>query len=195
MAVAALRLSYSFAEYTRFERDAHERHEFVGGLILAMAGGTLEHSRLVMAVGSSLTVQLRGKQCAALESSARIRVAASGNAYYPDASVACGSLERDPDDPLSLANPATLVEVLSPSTAEYDRTDKLADYQRIPGLQHVVHVAHDEHRIDVWSRAQDGWNRVSYGEGETAELVSLGCRLDVTEIFRDPMAPADRSPA
>jgi Uma2 family endonuclease len=189
MTAIALRMSYSFAEYVRFERDAHEKHEFVGGLILAMAGGTLEHSRLVMAVAGSLMAQLRGRPCVVLESNARVRVAATGNAYYPDASVVCGTLERDADDSLSLANPTVLVEVLSPSTADYDRTDKLADYQLIPGLRHVVHVGHDEHRVDVWTHAESGWERVSYVNGETAVLNAVDCRLDVDEIYRDPLAP------
>jgi hypothetical protein len=57
----ALHLGYSFAEYARFERDAHERHEFVRGLILAIAGGTLEHGRLTAAVITALGAQLHGR--------------------------------------------------------------------------------------------------------------------------------------
>jgi len=78
-----------------------------------------------------------------------VRVAATGNAYDPDASVVRNALVRDPDDAEPSSNPAVLVEVLSPSTADYDRTDKLAGYQRIPSAQHLVHVEHDERRIDV----------------------------------------------
>ena len=129
VALAAVRLSYSFAEYARFERDARERHEFVGGLILAMAGGTLEHSRLAAAVTASLAAQLRGRPCVVLESNARVRVLETGNAFYPDGTVVCDAMERDAEDALSLTNPAVLIEVLRPSTAEYDRTDKLADYR------------------------------------------------------------------
>lgn len=186
----ALHLRYSFAEYVRFERDAREKHEFVRGMILAMAGGTLEHSALIAAVTTAIGGQLRGRPCRVLESNARVRVAASGNAYYPDGSVVCGSLQADPEDRLSLANPTVLVEVLSPSTAEYDRTDKLADYQRIPSLRHVVHVFHDEPRIDVWTRAENEWTCSSHRAGETAPLPAIGCTLDVTDVYRDPLAPS-----
>lgn len=188
MTGGALRLRYSYPEYVRFEREARERHEFVDGLILAMAGGTLEHSRLATAVMGALMAQLRGRPCVVLESNARIRVAATGNAYYPDATVVCTQMVRDAEDPLSLANPTVLVEVLSPSTAEYDRTDKLVDYQRIPGLSHVVHVCHDEQRIDVFTRSDREWVRVSAAPGEHAVLSAIGCELDVTEIYRDPLA-------
>ena len=189
MRSAALHLRYTLGEYLRFERDAHERHEFVGGLILAMAGGSLEHGALIASVTIALGAQLATRRCRVYDSNARVRVLATGNTYYPDLSVVCGHLETDPEDPLSMANPALLVEVLSPSTAEYDRTDKLADYQRIPSLQHVVHVAHDQHRIEVWTREATGWTMASYSDGESARLDALGCSLAVAELYRDPLAP------
>ena len=186
----ALHLGYSFAEYVRFEKDAREKHEYVRGLILAMAGGTIEHGRLIGAVVVALGTQLRGRPCSTFDSNVRVRVAATGNAYYPDASVVCGKLEADPEDSLSIGNPTLLVEVLSPSTASYDRTDKLADYQRIPSLRHIVHLVHDEQRIDVWTRAETDWVFSSHRPGDTAPLHAIGCTLDVTELYRDPLAPA-----
>jgi Uma2 family endonuclease len=189
-AMEALHLRYSFAEYVRFERDAREKHEYVRGMILAMAGGTIEHAALIAAVASALSGQLRGRACRTYDSNARVRVAATGNAYYPDVSVVCGTLQADTEDALSIGNPAVLVEVLSPSTAEYDRTDKLADYQRIPSLRHVVHVFHDEQRVDVWTRNETEWTCSTHRPGETAPLAAVGCTLDVTELYRDPLAPS-----
>ena len=188
MSAPVLRIDYSYQEYVRFEREAHDRHEFVGGLILAMAGGSLEHGRLTAAIISALGSQLGGRPCSVFDSNARVRVVASGNAYYPDASVVCDRLDVDPSDGLSMTNPAVLIEVLSPSTAEYDRTDKLADYQRIPSLRHVVHVAQDDARVDVWSRVGETWSRASYRAGEQARLDAIGCALDVTAVYRNPIA-------
>jgi Uma2 family endonuclease len=187
MATAAPRLHYTFADYLRHETESRDKHEYVAGLILAMAGGTLEHGGLASAVIIALGTQLRGQRCRVFDSDARVRVRRSGNAYYPDASVVRGALEVDPDDPDSMTNPVVLVEVLSPSTAEYDVGDKLADYQNIPSLVHVVHVAHDEHRIDVWTRSGESWTKVSYRDGSAAELAALDCRLDVSDLYRDPL--------
>jgi len=187
MAVQAPSLHYSFHEYVRFEAEAHERHEFVGGLILAMAGGTLEHARRTATVIELLGAQLRGQRCGVFDANARVRVTASGSAYYPDASVICGQVQVDPEDQLSATNPIVLVEVLSPSTAEYDRTDKLADYQSIPSVVHVVHVSHSEHQLDVWTRHPEGWLRETWSEGERALLPAISCSLDVSEIYRDPL--------
>ncbi len=137
---------------------------------------------------AALSAELRSRRCNVYDSNARVRVLATGNAYYPDASVVCGRLEQDDQDPLSMTNPIVLVEVASPSTAEYDRTDKLADYQRIPSLRHVVHVAHDEPRIDVWTCTAQDWEHRAYHGGESAALTAIDCHLDVAEIFRDPLA-------
>jgi Uma2 family endonuclease len=190
VSATAPQLGYTFSEYVRFEEDAREKHEFFCGSILAMAGGTLEHSRIANAVSASLTAQLRGKRCVVLESNARVRVRATGNAYYPDASVVCGEITHDQNDRLSLSNPSVLVEVLSPSTALFDRTEKLADYQLIPSLQHIVHVSHEQQSIDVWSRQDGRWECASFGPGQLAELPAIGCQLDVAETYRDPLAPA-----
>lgn len=188
MVAHALKLGYSFLEYVRFEKDARERHEFVSGLILAMAGGTLEHARYTANVIALLHAQLDGRKCSVFDSNARVRVPASGNAYYPDATVVCARTEVDPEDQLSAINPTVLVEVLSPSTAEYDRTDKLADYQRIASLRHIVHVAHDARRIDVWTRQDRGFSLRSWIDGERALLDAIDCHLKVADVYRDPLA-------
>ena len=78
----------------------------------------------------------------------------------------CGTLVLDSTDQRSIVNPTVLVEVLSPSTQEYDTGEKLADYFRISGLLHVVHVHHAEHRVDVHTRRDDGFSRESFGSGE-----------------------------
>jgi Uma2 family endonuclease len=189
MAGAAPSLHYSFSEYAKFEKEARDKHEFVSGLILAMAGGTLEHAALCSAVITALSTQLRGRRCRVFDSNARVRVMASGNAYYPDATVVCGRLEADQEDELSMTNPTVLVEVLSPSTQDYDRVDKLADYQTIASLVHVVHVAHDVKRLDVWQRTAAGWTVESFGEGARAGLPAIDCEIDVSELYRNPLAP------
>jgi Uma2 family endonuclease len=115
-------------------------------------------------------------------------VAASGNAYYPDASVVCGSLEADPTDQLSILNPSVLVEVLSPTTAGYDTAEKLQDYLQIPSVQHVVHVHHDARRVTVHTRRGGPFAATSAGPGETVHLDLVGATLTVDEIYFDPLA-------
>lgn len=186
---AAPRLRFSFQEYLLVDEASEARHEFLDGVILGMAGGSPEHARLAASVVAALGQKLAGKRCAVFSEALRVRALATGFAGYPDVTVVCGELERDPENAHTVTNPSVVVEVLSPSTAEYDRGEKLEHYKRIPSLQHVVFVAYDEARIDVLTRTEAGWNERTYRSAENAELPAIGCMLDVNGIFRDPLSP------
>lgn len=185
----SVRQHFSFAEYLSLEEIAAVKHEFLGGHVWAMAGGTPAHAAIAANVIALLSEQLRGRPCRVFTGDLRIRVHATGLGTYPDVSVVCGKLETDPDDPRgnTVTNPTALVEVMSPSTEEYDRGEKLAHYQRIPSLTEVVLVAHDERRLEVWRRDGGRWTLDVYRAGERARLPSIG-ELAVDEVYRDPLA-------
>ncbi len=185
---AAPPLHYPYAEYVAFEASADVKHEYVRGLILAMAGGTPEHGARAVRVMAALSTALRDRSCVVYDSDVRVRVAQADVTAYPDASVVCGQLETDRNDPHAITNPLLVVEVLSPSTEEYDRGDKLEAYKQIASLREIVLVAHDAPRIDVWHRSGDSWECESSAEGQRARLESVACELAVDEIFRDPLA-------
>jgi Uma2 family endonuclease len=111
----------------------------------------------------------------------KVHVAATGLFTFPDVSVVCGKVERSPDDRNAIANPALLVDVLSPSTAEYDRGEKLRHYQQLPSLQAVLLVAYDEKCVTAVCRTQDGW--VTTLHRELVELVQPPARLSVRELY------------
>lgn len=187
--VAPVRLHrYTYSEYLSLEDGSNVRHEFLDGEIYAMAGGTPEHAAVCMNVGTSLNNQLRGKGCRVHSSDLRIRVLETGLATYPDVTVVCARAEIDPENKLTIINPKVLVEVLSPSTAAYDRGEKLTHYQRIPSLREVVLVAHDERLIEVWRRDEIGtWTRTEARSGSIL-LESIGCSLEVADVYRDELA-------
>jgi Uma2 family endonuclease len=98
--------------------------------------------------------------------------------------VVCGPSERDPSDANAITNPILIVEVLSPSTEEYDRGDKFEHYKRIPSLQQYVHVSHGERQIEVWSRAaHDEWTCVSGQAGSRLALKSINADLSVDDVY------------
>jgi Uma2 family endonuclease len=118
-------------------------------------------------------------------------VKATGLLTYADATVICGRVELDPSDPKkhTVANPRVLVEVLIPSTEDYDRGEKLGQYKHIPSLQEVVLVAHDRREVEIIRRERDGsWSRHVAREHDSAALTSIGCELAVADIYRDPLA-------
>lgn len=181
---------YTYAEYLALERSSNTRHEFCDGEIFAMAGGTREHAAICANLIALLGAQLRGRGCQAHSSDLRIRVRETGLATYPDVSVVCRPVEFDPDDrnTTTVTNPVLLVEVLSPSTADYDRGEKLRHYQRIAALREVVLVAHDERLLEVWQRGDGGvWSRRELRHG-VLELASVPCALPIDEVYRDELA-------
>lgn len=162
------------------------KHEFLGGDIYAMAGGTPEHAALSAALIARLAALTRGGPCRAYTSDLRVRVLRTGLATYPDAAVVCGPLERDPESPSHVTNPALLLEVLSPGTEEYDRGEKREHYQQIDSLKEYVVLAQDRPHIEIWRRGDDGaWTHAALGAGETLMLESLGGSLAVDELYAD----------
>jgi len=180
---------YTLGEFLRLEEFANVKHEFLGGQIYALAGGTPEHGAIAMRVGASLVDQLRGRRCSVYSSDVRVRVVATGLETYPDLSVVCGEERRDAEDRNALTNPVVLVEVLSPSSAEYDRGEKLDHYKRIPELREVVLVSPEASLVEVWRRRGDEWSSEALSEGDTVELCSIECQLDVGDVSYDPLAP------
>jgi Uma2 family endonuclease len=184
MSAPAHRVHYSRADYLALEASSNVKHEYLEDQIYAMAGGTPEHAALAAAAIGLLFPQLRAGRCRAHDADLRVRVLSTGLATYPDVTVVCGPRALDPNDPHAVTNPTLLVEVLSPSTEEYDRGDKFDHYKRVPSLQEYVIVSHRERLIEVWTRGEgDSWTRRAAHDGEVAELESIGAKLDVRELY------------
>ena len=120
----------------------------------------------------------------------KIRVLATKLSTYPDLSVVCGHLERDPDSSTAVTNPTVLVEVLSDSTEAHDRGERFAQYRRIPSLREYVLVAQTKPLIEVRRKNEAGLSVLvaEAGAGEQASLESVGCVLRVDEVYADPLA-------
>lgn len=182
-AVSASRYRYSYAEYLAYERDSALKHEWVDGEILAMAGGSRRHNALASRVSAALEAG-RSADCVAFQSDQKIRVLATGRATYPDASLVCGKIEGDPEDPLgaTITNPTLLVEVLSPSTEQEDRGAKWLAYQLIPSLMEYVLVSQSEPRVERYRRVSSGaWEYVDVSEGVLT--LATGASLDLAKLY------------
>lgn len=183
--MVASRPLYTLSDYERVEADSGIRHELVDGLILAMAGGTLEHARLAAAVVSELRGALSraGRSCMALGSDMRVGHETREFRAYPDASVLCGEPRYAGRPPHTLLNPTLVVEVLSESTAAYDQGEKLAQYQAMPSVAGIIFVSQEGREMRVHRRGQDGFHLEAYGPGETFECPGLDVTLTVDAIY------------
>jgi Uma2 family endonuclease len=176
--------TFSYADYLARERETGLKHEFLGGQIFAMAGGTPEHARLITEVAFSLRGLVDPTKCRIFVSELKVRVEATGLATYPDVAIVCGEVECDKEDGNAVINPKVLVEVLSPSTEAYDRGEKWAHYRRIPTLEAYVLVAQIPARLEVYERQPNGeFVHRCASAGESLRLAPLGGALDVDPLY------------
>ena len=171
-------------EYLARERQAQTKSEYIGGDILAMAGGSPNHSRIASDARRSLGNRLADKPCELFDSDLRVRVRRPGPYYYPDASVVCGEAIFDDED--CLTNPTVVIEVLSPTTAGYDRGEKWVHYRQMESLQQYVLIAQNEPLVEHYVRLESGVWRFEELRGldKTLVLLALGCDLPLAEIYR-----------
>ena len=172
---------HTYEEYLALVEETGVKHEFIEGVILAMAGGTPEHARLAMAVGASLVAH--AGPCRTYSSDLRIRVPETGRATYADVTVVCGPLETHPEDPDACVNPTILVEVLSPTTERDDRGEKFSQYRKLASLQDYVLVSQSPRRIEHFRRSDGGaWVFTEAGPGQHITL-STGATLAVDTVY------------
>ena len=188
--VAALPLSkMTFAEYLATEEASPSKREWVNGEAWAMSGGTIEHGSLGGSILGALLVALRGRPCKPFNSDVRIRVPETGLAAYPDVTVVCGPIERDPQDEDAITNATVLIEVLSPSTEDWDRGGKWSHYRRLPTLRHYAIFEQDRPRVEFHSRQADGtWVLRDLEAGATLDLSALAVTLDIDGLYAEALA-------
>lgn len=176
-------------EYLALETRARNKHEYLEGVIYAwqgqvpesMAGGSRAHHRISLNIATTLNTALQGTACAPYMADMRLRVAAAAGRtetayFYPDLFVHCGT--PPPAQATEIENPKLIIEVLSPSTEEFDRTEKFAVYASIASLEELVFVnSNPPYGIEVYRR--DGAAvlvRVESG-GPDLLLASIGVNM------------------
>lgn len=167
-------------EYLAWEAQQEFRHEYVDGEILAMTGGTLPHNDIALNLYTALRPHLRQRGCRVNVSDAKVQAWKNSRYFYPDLVVSC-----DPDDLQArdfIQHPKVIVEVLSPGTANYDRTKKLKYYRRIPSLQEYVLVDSEAIIVEVYRRREGKmWLYCEYEAGEAIALESIefACAIEL----------------
>lgn len=135
-------------QYLESERLAEANSEYFQGVVVAMAGASLSHNRIVQALGLAVGNQLAGRPCEGFGTDMRLR-ASENHYFYPDYLVVCGEPQVTDDRHDNLTNPTVVFEVLSASTEKFDRGVKLETYLSIPSLLAYVLVAQDRPRVEV----------------------------------------------
>jgi Uma2 family endonuclease len=181
-------------EYLRLERLAEERHEYLDGMIYAMAGESPDHGRICVNLTMSLGAQLRRAGCEVFSKDLKVRCgplprtqrSRRGLFAYPDLVVVCGALEFHDQAQEVLINPTVIIEVLSLSTEAFDRGEKFRRYRTwLPTFTDYVLVAQDQPVIEHYHRGEDGLWTLRTLEGLEAQLhlETIGCTVALAEVY------------
>ena len=182
METGAPTLLLSAEDYLRHEADGAVRHEFIGGRIHAMAGTSEAHNTISVNLVSAFHAHLRGGPCKAYMADFKVRLEINREDlfYYPDVMVAC---QRVGVEQSYLRYPTLLVEVLSPSTENIDRREKLLNYPQISTVEEYVLVAQETREVTIHRRAEDWAPRLLTAPADVAEFRSIKLSLPLARIY------------
>lgn len=194
---ATLRLARpaTYADYLAVERQSEHRHEFIDGVIVAMAGGSDEHNAIAGKLAMLLGMRLRGG-CRYFTPDQRFWIPGRARDRYADGSVIRGKPEHPPHDDQATTNPVVVIEVLSPSSEGDDDGDKREDFQSLPSLDAYVLAYQDDRCMKVYRRNQVGqWTArpESYAAGESFLLPALSQPISVDDVYDDVLDREGRS--
>ncbi len=176
------------AEFINWENQQATRHEYFQGEIFAMSGAARRHVTVALNMGVELYRALEDTPCRVYLSD--MKVIAPGNqheqdaCFYPDVQVTCDAADHQAE--YAMQSPILIVEVLSPSTAAFDRGDKFAAYRRIPSLKEYILIDPDQQSIDVFQRCTEGdWLLRDITPQQPLRLKSLDLEIAWSRVFRN----------
>jgi Uma2 family endonuclease len=184
-AVAYSKNKYTIAEYLEMEEAATEKHEYYQGEIFAMSGPKVSHNIIAGNTFGSLMYKLKGKSCRPFNSDQRIHIEKNTLFTYPDISIICGDIITLNNDEWNILNPTVIIEVLSPSTKNYDRGEKFRLYRDIATLKEYILIDSTSINIESFYINEHGnWELKEYKSiDETLNLQSVQVSLDLKEIY------------
>ncbi len=169
----------SAEDYLEMELSSPIKHEYVAGEIFAMTGTSDSHNMIAGNLYMLFRDHLRGTPCRVFMSDLKLKVDTADAYFYPDLMVTC---ETAPDSHFR-EQPKLVIEVLSDSTAKYDREDKRRMCQSIESLQEYVLVAQSCMDVRVYRRSTDGWEMTIYTDGATIPLQSVELDIPIERIY------------
>lgn len=189
----------TFQEYIKLEKENNQKYEYHDGFVIAMAGGTISHSRICKNVVSEIDAILKkqGDKCEVFNSDTKLAFQDKKKYLYPDAMVVCGEVEESEHKNHGVTNPIIIIEVLQKlikeSTEELDRQDKFSFYKQISSLEYYVLISQDKPQIEIYRRMklekQDTnkslWQiETLTGIDKTLSFPTLDLEIPFTDIYR-----------
>lgn len=184
---------YTLREYLDRELRSVNKHEFHNGKIITMAGGKFKHNEIATNFVTSLKWAIKPlpTKFRVINSDQKVYIKSVDKAVYPDALVVCEEPEYWEDREDLIVNPLLIVEVLSRSTREFDKSGKFMLYQTLPSFREYVLVEQNSPFVEAWFRTDEmTWNKKNQDtlSGSIA-LRSLGVSIALTDIYENIAFP------
>lgn len=181
---------YTIADYMALEQATNTKYEYYNGEVVALAGGSFDHALIGKNLTTLLDVELEnnGKECLAFNSDTKVYLKGYQAFVYPDAGVVCGKEEYADNHKEAITNPLLIIEVLSDSTANYDRGSKFQKYRSLPSLKEYLLVHQDKAAVETYYKGDNGlWTigPVFTGLATAIPIHCLGFSLPMKRIYRN----------
>ena len=183
--IAFGRQKFSIEEYLEMENVSPEKREYYRGEIFAMSGAKVRHNTIARNLLVSLGSKLKGKKCQPFGSDQRIHIPSNTLFTYPDISIICGEILTLNNDEWNVLNPIVIIEVLSPSTKNYDRGEKFKLYRDISTLKEYILVDSDSIHIEVFRlNEKNHWELEEYNLiSDQVQVRAIGETILLSEIY------------
>jgi Uma2 family endonuclease len=189
--------SYTYVspeDYLAGEKISPFKHEYRYGEIYAMAGASQAHVTITGNVFVLLRNHLRGSGCQPYMTDIKVMLNSSNIYYYPDIAVTCDDRDRNAAEDF-IRYPRLIVEVLSPTTAAFDRGEKFADYRTCETLEEYVLINQQRVSVECFRRNSDGlWVLYPYSQGQEVQLASVNFSCPIEHIYEDAVPNATQNP-
>lgn len=185
-------LKYTLEEYLELDHQSEEKIEYWDGHIFTLAGASANHNQIQINSILALGIKLRGKGCRVFPSDMRLKVPAYAPYRYADLSALCGAAEFEKLGKQELlVNPQLIIEILSDSTAEFDRGYKFTYYKSIESFIEYILIAQDRPHVSQFvKQGENDWLNHEFNNLEDKFYVpSLDCELDLLELYQDVEFP------
>ncbi len=173
-------------KYLAMEEKADQKSEYFNGEVFMMVGASANHNRITGNINAFFNTTLANATCESFASDMRLQVKANGLYTYPDVMVVCGKPEFAAGRNDTLTNPILIVEVLSPSTKNYDRGQKFMPYRELETLVDYVLVEQDRPHVEYFHRQDAGrWLLTEFNTADVAlPLEALKLQLPIARIYQ-----------
>ena len=172
-------------DYLAGEKVSPIKHEYRQGEIYAMAGAKKAHVIISVNTATLLRNHLRGSGCITYMADMKVRIDTSNFYYYPDVAVSCDERDKNADEDF-IRYPRLIVEVLSPTTAAFDRGDKFADYRTSESLQEYVLINQERVSVECFRRNSEGlWVLYPYTQGQEVQFSSVNFECAIEDLYED----------